>query len=62
CRIALLAGLFDTGSVKYQNDSNYLKCHSLLAALHFALETTSFLDVGAELGSVVKGGPTCLHC
>ena len=44
-------------------DSNYLKCHALLAALLFPLETTSFLDVGGgELGSVVKGGPTCSHC
>ena len=28
-------------------DSDYLKCHALLAALHFPLETTSFLKVNA---------------
>ena len=47
CSVALHAQLFDTVNGKYQKsketatDSNYLKCHTLLAALHFPLETTS---------------------
>ena len=38
--------LFDTVNGKYQkskkiaNDSNYLRCHVLLTALHFPMETT----------------------
>ena len=42
----MLRQLFDTVNGKYQKskkiatDSNYLRCHALLAALHFPLETT----------------------
>ena len=41
------AQLFETVNGKYQKskeiatDSNYLKCHALLAAIHFPLEDTS---------------------
>ena len=48
CSVALHAHLFDTVNGKYQKskeiatDSNYLKCHALLTALHFPLETTSY--------------------
>ena len=47
CSVVLHAQLFDTVNGKYQKskeiaaDSNYLKYHALLAALHFPLETTS---------------------
>ena len=47
CRVALLAKLFDLTNGKYKKskeiatDSNYLKCHAVLAALHFPLETTA---------------------
>ena len=42
----MLRQLFDTVNGKYQKskkiaiDSNYLRCHALLTALHFPLETT----------------------
>ena len=42
----VLCQLFDTVNGKYQKskkiatDSNYLRCHALLTALHFPLETT----------------------
>ena len=42
----MLRQLFDTVNYKYQKskkiatDSNYLRCHALLTALHFPLETT----------------------
>ena len=47
CSVALHAQLLETVNGKYlkpketATDSNYLKCHTLLAALHFPLETTS---------------------
>ena len=59
CRVALHAQLFDTVHGKYQKsketatDSNYLKCHTLLAALHFPLETTSCSWKHAEYKRVV---------
>ena len=51
CPVALHAELLDTVNGKYQKskeivaDSNYLKCHALLTALHFPLETTSYIRV-----------------
>jgi len=35
-------------------DSDYLKCNALLAALHFPLETTSFLKVNAIVAILFK--------
>ena len=49
--VALHAQLFDMVNVKYQQskytatDSDYLKCHALLTALHFPLETTSCYEL-----------------
>ena len=51
CSVALHAELLDTVNGKYQKskeivaDSNYLKCHALLTALHFPLETASYARI-----------------